>query len=149
MIATSKGHKPVSKYKFEVSSFIKPGARTNQLVHSQEMELTGLGRKDVIVINGGTNDIADNSTKRNGITVLMTQFMQKYNNTNIIVVSIPHRHDLTKDSRANLEIQEFNAKLSKIAKSFRHVALVEMDRNRKYFTKHGLHLMRERNCLQN
>jgi hypothetical protein len=70
----------------------------------------------------------------------MTQFMQKYNYTNITAVIIPHRHDLTKDSRTNLEIQAFNAKLSKIAKSFRHVALVEMDPKRKYFTKHDLHL---------
>jgi hypothetical protein len=40
----------------------------------------------------------------------------------------------------SLEIQAFNAKLNKIAKSFRHVALVEMDTNRKYFTKLSLHL---------
>jgi ribosomal protein L16 Arg81 hydroxylase len=41
---------------------------------------------------------------------------------------------------ANFEIQAFNAKLSKIANSFRDVALVEMDFNREHFTKHGLHL---------
>jgi len=70
---------------------------------------------------------------------MMTQFMQKYN-TNIIVVNIPYRHDLAKDSRANFEIKAFNAKLSKIAKSFRHAGLVEMDFNREHFTKHGLHL---------
>jgi hypothetical protein len=75
--------------KFEVNSFIKLGARTNQVIRSQEVELTGLGRKDIIVINGGTNDIAGYSAKRNGITALMTQFTQKYNNTNIIVLCIP------------------------------------------------------------
>jgi hypothetical protein len=64
--------------KFEVCSFIKPGAHTNQLVHSQEMEFKCLGRKDVIVINGGTNDIDNNSTERNRVSVMMTQFMQKY-----------------------------------------------------------------------
>jgi hypothetical protein len=63
--------------KFVVSSFIKPGACTNQLVHSQEMEFMSLGRKDVIVINGGSNDIGSNNTKRNGILVMMAQFMQK------------------------------------------------------------------------
>jgi hypothetical protein len=126
--------------KFEVCSFIKPGASTNQLVHSQEMEFMCLGRKDVIVINGGTNGIGNNSTKRNGILVMMAQFMQKYNNTNIIAVNVPHRHDLAKDSRTNLEIQAFNAKLSRTAKSFKYVTLVEMDFNRRYFTRHGLHL---------
>jgi hypothetical protein len=126
--------------KFEVSGFIIPGACTNQLVRSQEMEFSSLGRKDVLVINGGSDDTGNNNTKRNGILVMMTQFMQKYSNTNIIDVNIPHRHDLTKDSRANFEIQAFSAKVSKTAKSFRHVALVEMDFNRKRFTKHGLHL---------
>jgi len=66
----------------------------------------------------------------------MTKFKQKYINTSIIVVNIPHRHDVAKDSRNNLEIQAFYAKLSKVARSFRHVALVE----RNYFTKQGLHL---------
>ena len=75
---------------------------------------------------------------------MMTQFMQKYN-TSIIVVNIPHRHDLAMNSRTNLEIQAFNAKLNKITKSLRHVALVEMDSNRKYFTKHSLHLSNARN----
>jgi hypothetical protein len=115
--------------KFEVCSSIKPGTCTNQIVHSQEMEFMCLGRKDVMVIYGGTNDIGSNNTKRNGILVMMTQFMQKYS-TNIIVVNIPHRHDLAKDSRANLEIQAFHAKLSKITKSMRHVTLVEMDLTR-------------------
>jgi len=126
--------------KFEVCSFIKPGTCSYQLVHSQEIEFMSLGRKDVIVINGGTNDIGNNSTKRNWTLVMMTQFMQKYNNTNIIFVNIHQRFDLSKDSRTNLEIQAFNAQLSKITKLLSHVTLVEIDFNRKYFTKHGLHL---------
>jgi len=44
------------------------------------------------------------------------------------------------NSQINLEIQDFNNKLSKTAKLFSHVYLVEMKFNRKYFTKHGLHL---------
>ena len=32
----------------------------------------------------------------NGVLVQVTQLMQKYNNTNIIVVNIPHRYDLDK-----------------------------------------------------
>jgi hypothetical protein len=42
--------------KFKVCSLIKPGACTNQIVGTQENELMCLGKKDVIVINGGTND---------------------------------------------------------------------------------------------
>jgi len=39
----------ISQYlntKFEVCSFIKPGACSNQIVHSQEMEFMSLGRKE-------------------------------------------------------------------------------------------------------
>jgi hypothetical protein len=63
-----------------------------------------------------------------------------YNNTNIIVVIIPDGHDLDKASMTNFEIQAFNRKLNKIAKLFRHVPILETDSNRKYFTRHGMHL---------
>ena len=65
------------------------------------MELKSLGRKDVIVINGGSNDIDNNSAKRIEVLVMITWFIQKYNNTNMIVVNIPLRHDLAMDSRTN------------------------------------------------
>jgi len=70
----------------------------------------------------------------------MPQFAQKYTNTNIIMVNIPLRHDLALDSQINLEIRNFNNKLSKRAKLFSLGDLVEMNFDRKYFTKHGLHL---------
>jgi len=126
--------------KFEVCSFIKPGACTNQIVHSQKIEFRSLGKKDAIVINGGTNDIGNNSTRRNETIVKMAQFMQKYSNTNIILVNIPQRYDLEKDSRINLEIQALSTKLGKIASLFSHLTLIDIDFNRKYFTKHGLQL---------
>jgi hypothetical protein len=51
------------------------------------------------------------------------------------MVNIPLSYD-----PVNLKIQGFNTNLSKRAKLPRHVDLVEMNFNRKYFTKHGLHL---------
>ena len=107
--------------KFEVFNFIKPGTCTNQLVHSQEMEFMSLGRKDVLIINGGSNDIGNSNTKRNGILVTMIQFMQKYNSTNIIVVNIPHRHDLAKDSRQTLK---FRHSMPNLAKSQSHSGML-------------------------
>jgi len=56
------------------------------------------------------------------------------------MVNIPLRHDLAMDSQINLEIQDYNMKLSKSAMLFRNVELVEMNFNRKCFTNHGLHL---------
>jgi hypothetical protein len=70
----------------------------------------------------------------------MPQFAHNYMNTNVIMVNIPFRHDLAMNSQTNHDIQDFNTKLSKIAKLFRHVNLVEMNFNRNNFTKHGFHL---------
>ena len=66
--------------------------------------------------------------------------MQKHNNSNIVVVNIPHRYDMDRNSVTNLEIQAVNRKLNKMAKVFSHVATVETDLNRRYFTRHGMHL---------
>jgi hypothetical protein len=51
--------------KFEVCSFLKPGASINQIVNWQEMEFKCLGKKDVIVINGCSYDIDKFSINRN------------------------------------------------------------------------------------
>ena len=101
--------------KFKVCSWNKPGANTEELVDTLEKDLKCLGKKDVTVINGGANDIGSKRNQTNKVLVKVTQFMQKHNNTNIIVVKV-------------------NRKLNKTAKVFNHVATVETDLNRKYFT---------------
>jgi len=70
----------------------------------------------------------------------MAHFMQKYNNTNIVVVNIPHRHDLMKLNKTNLNIQAYNSKLKNIVQSFKHVSLVEVSENWRHFTNQGFHL---------
>ena len=92
------------------------------------------------MINGGTNDISSQRNQINRNLVKMTQFMQKYNNTNIIVVNIPHTYDMDRNSVTNLEIQAFNRTPNKMTKVFSHVAILEIDLHRKYFTQHGMHL---------
>ena len=49
---------------FGVSSFIKPGANIKQIMHSQETELQCLGKKDIIVVNGESNDLDNNAEKK-------------------------------------------------------------------------------------
>jgi len=44
-------------------SLTKPGASTIQLVGTQEKGLKCLGKSDIIVINGGTNDIGNGNFK--------------------------------------------------------------------------------------
>jgi hypothetical protein len=53
------------------------------------MEFKCLGKKGIIVINGGTNDLDNNFEKRKSVLVHMLKFAQKHTNTNVIMVNIP------------------------------------------------------------
>jgi len=64
----------------------------------------------------------------------MIHFIQEYSNTNIVIVNIPHRHDVMKLDKINPRIQAYNSKLKNIVKSFKHVSLVEKSTNRRHFT---------------
>jgi RNase H-fold protein (predicted Holliday junction resolvase) len=125
---------------FSVISFIKSGAPISELVSSQRKELKKLKKNDVIVFSGGANDMDNiNRTKGSDIVKKITKFIQTYNNTNIVILGIPHRFDLNKDSEINLEIQKINTKLRVVTNSFSHVSMIEMEPKREFFTKHGLH----------
>jgi hypothetical protein len=128
--------------KFKVCTLSKPGAITNQLVDSQLNDYKCLGKSDAIVINGRTNDIDNCNVNVKGILTPMIKFIQKYNNTNIVIVNIPHRYDLMNLDKKNLCIQAYNSKLQNMLNSFKHVSLVEMSTNRCHYTKHGFHLNR-------
>jgi hypothetical protein len=119
--------------KFEVCTWVKPGANTEELVTTLEKDCKCLGKK---------------RNQTNKVLVKMAQFMQKDSNSNIVVVNIPHRYDMDRNSVINLEIQAVNRKLNKMARVFSHVAIVENDLNRKYFTRHGMHLNKNgKECL--
>ena len=115
---------------YEISSFIKPGECVDHLVHTLDSELQCLGKKDTILINGGTNDLDKHNGNVNGTLMKMIQFILKYNNTNILIVNLPHRHDLATTSMTNLCIQAYNTKLKHLTKMFNHVAIVEMSSDR-------------------
>jgi hypothetical protein len=61
-------------------------------------------------------------------------------NTNIIVVTAPHRHDLQETSCVNKEVEAFNRKLHKIIKAADNVKSLQTNLSRNNFTLHGLHL---------
>jgi len=102
--------------------------------------LKTLVKKDVIVISGGTNGIDNNYEKGSEVLSKLTKFMQSYNNTKIVIMSLPHRYDLVNDSAENLAIQKLNWKLKNMTQRFSHVSLIETNINRNHYTKHGLHL---------
>jgi hypothetical protein len=124
---------------FVVSSFIKPGANVKQIVETQEIEFNCLGKKDLIVVNGGSNDLINNSEEDKSALSSLLKFAHKYANTNVLMLNVPIRYDSLTNYRTNYDIMNFNDKLQKRTKLFDHVHLIEMTTDRKYFTNHGLH----------
>jgi lysophospholipase L1-like esterase len=126
--------------KYEVSNCIKPGANTEEIVNTLVEDLKCLGTQDVTVMNGGSNDIGSNRNQIHKVLVQKKQFIQENTHSNIIIVNIPPRHDMNRNSVTNLEIQAANRKLNKIAKAYNNVMIIESNLHRKYFTPHGMHL---------
>jgi hypothetical protein len=67
----------------------------------------------VIIVCGGTNDVKRNNTKA-GLTHVLN-FVRNNTYTNIILMYVPHRHDLVSWSCVNNEIDVFN----KIGKNYK------------------------------
>jgi hypothetical protein len=59
------------------------------------------------------------------------------------VISAPQRYDLSQTSCVNQEVKVFNRKLCKYLKAYKNTLIVEVDSNRDYYTRHGLHLNRK------
>jgi hypothetical protein len=60
--------------------------------------------------------------------------------TNIILVSVPHRYDLSDWSCVKSEVETFNRKLTKIVRPFNHVEVVKVDLEKEFYTKQGQHM---------
>jgi hypothetical protein len=114
-------------------------AKIDNIINSLESECKTLGKKDVVVISAGANDIYNQKDTGKEVIHKMTQFWQSHSNTNIVTVGIPHRHDLVKDSRINRVIREFNNRLVDKVKRFNHVSLIQVAGDRRNYTTHGLH----------
>ena len=57
----------------------------------------------------------------------ISNFVKKHNQTNVIVIGVPHRHDLEPDSCVNEEVKVFNRKLKKHLKVFSNTRVVEVE----------------------
>ena len=71
------------------------------------------------MLNGGSNDV--NKLNKDVVPSQITKFIQVNSNTNMIILSITHRHGLPCHSAINTEICVFNKKLIKIIKHFEHI----------------------------
>ena len=125
--------------KFKVCSWIKPGATTKETVNTLGSNLKCLGTQDVIVVNGGMNDIDSKINQNHKVLAHMTQFIQDNVHSNVVIVNTPPRHDIESNSITDIEIQAVNRKLNKIAKAYNNVTIVDSNLRRECVTRHGLH----------
>jgi hypothetical protein len=123
---------------FEVNGFVKPSASTDALTITTKTEIENLTDRDVLIFWGGSNDISRKNCN-NGLKQILT-LVKNNTHTNILLLSLPHRHDLIPSCAVNDEISTFNRKLVKFVNNYQQVSVVKLDLSRQCFTRHGLHL---------
>jgi hypothetical protein len=114
-------------HQFEVLSCVKPGASSKFVWESVRSDVNKLPMDYFLFVCSGSNDANSNDLNKGFHDVV--SFVESLNHTNVILVNIPHRHDLM-NSNVNNEIKTFNRKLCKLAKIFFHVNVTEVDNNR-------------------
>jgi len=130
---------------YELYSVIKPGATTSELKETAKEEVSRLSRNDVILISFGINDYEVNNFSLTWQNIL--DFIQRNNQTNIILMNLPYSYNLPNSTAVNRIITSLNRKLKKTLKAFPHTYFMEMDNTRTLFTNHGLHMNKLRKQL--
>jgi hypothetical protein len=122
---------------YEVTGYVNPTTGLEMITNSAKKEIHHMTQKDVVTVCEGAN----NTSKNEWIKGLkyVTQFVQNRRNTNVIIMSAPHRSDLEESSCVNEEIKVFNRILKKM-KRYNHTEVIDMSAHRDHYTKHGLHM---------
>ena len=123
---------------FNVQGNVKPGATLQAIVTTSTDSMKKLTKEDVVVVWGGTRDVGKNESEK-GLRHIRN-FVENMKHTNVIVKSVPYRHDLAPNSCVNLEVEVYNRKLKKHLKVFDNTCVLKVDTDRDLFTRHGLHM---------
>jgi hypothetical protein len=70
----------------------------------------------------------------------LNDFVKSLDHTNVVVLNVPHRHDLTPNSCVNEEVRVFNRKVRKLSNLYKNLSVLPVDSGRELYTRHGLHL---------
>ena len=116
------------KNNYELYSVFKPGATTNELKETAIEEINRFTCNDVILISYGTNDYEASNFSQTLQNI--TDFIQRNNQTNIILMNLPYRYDLSNTITINRIITTLNRKLKKIVKALSHTHFMETDNTR-------------------
>jgi hypothetical protein len=78
---------------YRSSGFVRPGANTDTLNSSMTEDIKHLTNNDTTVFWEGTNDVSK-SNSQDGLKHI-ANFVKMNSHTNIILMSVPHRHNLS------------------------------------------------------
>jgi hypothetical protein len=94
---------------YEVSEFINPGSEMKNIKESAKTKMTQLTNDDIVVLWRGSNDV----TRKNSVVGMkhILDLLIHSSHTNVILLSVPQRHDLISDSCVNREVEAFNSSL--------------------------------------
>jgi hypothetical protein len=123
---------------YRVTGSFMPGSRLQNITKLARKQIADFSKEDTVIIWGGSNDANRNESLKGLMN--LNEYVDQRNNTNIMIVQIPHRHDLSVTSCINKEVLNFNKKLMKIMKCKDNVRILNCNLVREDFTQHGLHL---------
>lgn len=127
------------KKDFEIESVVKPNATFGTVVESVLTNCEDFGPNDFVVLMGGANDVYRNKTDEAKTT--LGSVLSKLVNTNVILVNVPHRHDLSPESCVNKEVEKANNIYREVCRGKKNVSLINAAGcERELHTRHGLHL---------
>ncbi|KAG8278123.1 hypothetical protein J6590_027379 [Homalodisca vitripennis] len=123
---------------------IEKGASLSHVLENAHSMTKNFTKDDTIVIMAGANDLSDITPRNNRparvLVGQMKNFIMRHNHTNVIVVSMFHRHQDNWDSYINREVRRINMTLheclEKVGASMVDVTML----GRRLFTQHGQHL---------
>jgi hypothetical protein len=108
---------------YAVTRTVMPGARLQNITNFADKEVNTLVKSVTVIVMGGDKDI--NKNEANIGLKHLGKFVNSRQNTNIMIVTAPHRHDLQGPSCANKEVEVFNRKLHKVVKSADSVKIIK------------------------
>jgi hypothetical protein len=123
---------------YRVIGITKPNANVSAILNSMNLKNDKLSKRDVVTFCGGSRNITKNESTQ-GLRMI-TNFVTRLENTNVIVMTAPHRFDLQAASCVSREVAKFNRKLRKQFSSYDHIRLCNTPTDRENYTQHGLHM---------
>ena len=104
---------------FVITGFVKPGTDNFALTNTIRKTTQKPTDKNEIVFWGSTISISKNNAK-NGLSQVVN-FVRDKRDTNILLIIVSPRYDLTEWPCVNKEVQNYKRKLSKFIKNQQHV----------------------------